>query len=125
MFESECGGLEIKEAGCVCFFRLMRERNKFLQELVDNEPTEYPWPECEEVEADPFAISVGNSIDLISVYLAQLIFMPTTASKRFSSSKKSSITWTNYVYFLQVSLTNNGIELHILMNTWPSSTFTG
>ena len=59
----------------------------------------------------------GNSIDLISVYLAQLIFMPTTASKRFSSLKKSSKTWANYVYFLQVSFTNNGIELHILMNS--------
>jgi hypothetical protein len=43
--------------------------------------------------------------------------MPTTASKRFSFLKKSTNTWTNYVYFLQVSFTNNGIELHILMNT--------
>jgi len=51
--------------------------------------------------------------------------MRTTASKRFSSLKKSSKIWASYVYFLQVSFTNNGIELHILMNTWPSSTFTG
>ena len=92
---------------------------------MNNELTEYPWPECEEVEADPFAISVSNSIDLVSIYLAQLIFMTKTASKRFSSLKKSSKIWASYVYFLQVSFTNNGIELHILMNTWPSSTFTG
>ena len=47
-------------------------------------------PVAAEIAASAISLGVpgkycGNSIDLISVYLAQLIFMPTTASKRFSS----------------------------------------